>query len=158
MSEPPINSYITEAATEKEDGFVPHRIFLNNIDIFNSRYFSAVRLLLCFNIIRKWLLFTQYITDQFQDVAKEGEELGEGEEDVQPEEPVEKGETHLGQKFQVIGTLKYDFHTPSEDILFVVDKSENDFEEKFLQCGFSIFDVSRNLYAIPEARNALTRN
>lgn len=80
--------------------------------------------------------------------------MGEGEEGALGEE-AEQPPMLTGEKFRIIGTLEYDFHKPSEDIAKVIHPSDENFDAYILQCGFIIFDATRYLDAIEDAKNVL---
>lgn len=92
--------------------------------------------------------------DQFKGFKRETV-LGEGGEEEAPIEETVEPAIPIGKNYQIIGTLKWEFHKPTEDIHKIIQTNDEDFEKNILQCGFVIFDTSRNMETIPEAKRVL---
>lgn len=84
---------------------------------------------------------------------------GEGEEEeAQPEENELATNLPIGEKYVIIGTLKHEYHKPTEDISQVIKTSDENYNQKLLQCGYIIFDASTNLEVKSDALDALQGN
>ncbi|XP_031327506.1 adenylate kinase 7-like isoform X2 [Photinus pyralis] len=126
-----------------EPSFIPHRIFLNLVDGFNAKYLSS------------------YLTDQIYGVKQqtEGEE-GEGEGEQEGTEIEDTEATPLPAhrtKYEMIGSLYKQFHKKTEDILFTVNETDENFLENIMKCGFVIYDITQNPDEIPKALDTLSK-
>lgn len=86
--------------------------------------------------------------------------MGEGL-DEEPETDRNKVNKIIGpsHKYEIIGTLEYDFHNKSEDILYTIDESkEEEFMSEIMKCGYIIYDITKNKSEIPKALATLAGN
>lgn len=61
----------------------------------------------------------------------------------------------IGKNYQIIGTLKWAFHKPTEDIYKVIKSTDEKFDKEVLKCGFFIFDATKNMDVIVDAKKVL---
>lgn len=73
-----------------------------------------------------------------------------GEEEI--EDKLRNKMTAPAEKYEIIGTLEYNFHKQSEDISSILDESKQDeFIEEIMKCGYIIYDITKNEKEIPKA-------
>ncbi|CAH0551263.1 unnamed protein product [Brassicogethes aeneus] len=117
---------------KNDASFIKHRVFMNCVDSFNSRYIAAV--------------------NQIYGASRIiGMDEAQGEEEAN-----QNMEVIPQNKYEVIGTMQFGFHKPTEDILFTLsDEDEEKFHVELLKCGYIIYDITQNPDEIKKAINTL---
>lgn len=116
--------------------FVPYRIFINDVDHFNTKYISS------------------YLADQYYGEKKVEEYVpidGEGADEEPPKVEVEDDR----HKYEIIGTLSSLISKKSEDVLYVIDQKADNFHEELDNCGVIIYDITRDPSIMPKAIETL---
>ncbi|XP_018322860.1 adenylate kinase 7-like [Agrilus planipennis] len=126
-------------ATEPEPAFTRYRVFFNHVDSFNVKYISA--------------FLTEKIFGASRTAAGGGEEMLEEEEEKS--RPVYFG-PDMAKNYEIIGTLRYQFHRPTEDISKVIKETDEDFFTQVFNCGFIVYDITEDPSQIQDALDMLT--
>ncbi|XP_067000043.2 adenylate kinase 7-like [Anabrus simplex] len=137
----------------EEPKFIPHRVFINNLDSYHARNFS------------------EFLSDQFVGELRRAEEGGEEEETEKLEEEEEeeedsedpeaknkgkKGQEEAKPKYQyeIVGTVSNPDYIKTESIKEIITdpKDRENFLPQIMKCGFIIYDITRDSSQINEAK------
>lgn len=59
-------------------------------------------------------------------------------------------------KYIVFGSLSTPYAEPSEDISYILNEDDNNFDIEILNCGFIIYDITKKPAEIPKALKTLS--
>ncbi|KAK9874968.1 hypothetical protein WA026_005783 [Henosepilachna vigintioctopunctata] len=128
----------SEKLGDETFSFVPHRVFMNHVDAYNSKYIAS-------NLADQY--YGEKKKDQYMQMSGEGADMRG--EDFKMEVPDERN------KYEIIGTLSTVISKKTEDISYTIAENSTNFMEEIKNCGTIIYDITRNKSEIPKAIDAL---
>ncbi|KAF5274111.1 hypothetical protein FQR65_LT04509 [Abscondita terminalis] len=126
-----------------EPDFIPHRVFINNVDSFNGKYIVS--------FLSQQIHGAKRLSvsgEGEEEMCEEGDEFVAGEdvesEMIKPQQPV-------GKKYEVIGSVYKTRSGVPEETLFVTNEEDENFMTNIMKCGFVVYDISQNPNEIVKA-------